>query len=177
MDTTILALGLIGQMKSLAGGTAVDGISCFSCHLHLLQKFVHWSSILTSRLTDKVKLVGSTISCEGTFLHGNLTAERRQNPHVQSYMMATDQVILVDVSSCQAQVAWHVTACSRQAQAQGTGFVSSCMLCSSDIHILDMVLNAAAQDAIGMTVQVSMWHLLGSWQPDFVLGAIPEQEV
>ncbi|KAL3163355.1 hypothetical protein ABBQ32_009744 [Trebouxia sp. C0010 RCD-2024] len=53
--------------------------------------FVHWSSILTSRLVGNVKLVGSSISCESTFLHGDLTASRRQNPHVQSYMMATDQ--------------------------------------------------------------------------------------
>ena len=57
----------------------------------LLQAFVHWSSILASRLTSKVKLVGSTISCEGTFQNGDLTAARRQNPHVQSYIMATDQ--------------------------------------------------------------------------------------
>lgn len=57
-----------------------------------LQRFVHWSSILTSRLVGKVKLVGSSISCEGTFLHGDPTAIYRQNPHVQSYMMATDQV-------------------------------------------------------------------------------------
>ncbi|KAA6422349.1 MAG: hypothetical protein FRX49_07819, partial [Trebouxia sp. A1-2] len=53
--------------------------------------FVHWTSILTSRLIGKVKLVGSSISCEGTFLSGDLTAARRQNPHVQSYVMATDQ--------------------------------------------------------------------------------------
>ena len=58
----------------------------------VLQGFVHWTSLLTSRLIGKVKLVGSTISCEGTFLNGDLTAARRQNPHVQSYVMATDQV-------------------------------------------------------------------------------------
>ena len=57
-----------------------------------LQAYVHWTSILTSRLIGKVKLVGSTISCEGTFLNGDLTAAHRQNPHVQSYVMATDQV-------------------------------------------------------------------------------------
>lgn len=57
-----------------------------------MQAFVHWTSVLTSRLVGKVKLVGSTISCEGTFLNGDLTSARRQNPHVQSYVMATDQV-------------------------------------------------------------------------------------
>ena len=57
-----------------------------------VQAFLHWTGILTSRLVGKVKLVGSTISCEGTFKNGDLTAERRENPHVQSYVMATDQV-------------------------------------------------------------------------------------
>lgn len=77
-----------------------------------LQKFVHWSSILTSRLAGKVKLVGSTISCEGTFLHGNVTAVRRQNPHVQSYVMATDQVRAPPVtklawsSGCSLTLVW-----------------------------------------------------------------------
>lgn len=47
---------------------------------------------MTSRLVGKVKLVGSSISCEGTFLNGDPTAIYRQNPHVQSYMVATDQV-------------------------------------------------------------------------------------
>ena len=59
-----------------------------------LQSFVHWTNILTSRLVGKVKLVGSTISCEGTFLHGDSTTDRRQYPHVQSYLMATDQVLV-----------------------------------------------------------------------------------
>ncbi len=58
----------------------------------VLQAFVHWSTIFTSRLSNDIKLVGSTISCESTYLHGDTTAEKRQNPHVQSYVMATDQV-------------------------------------------------------------------------------------
>ena len=61
-------------------------------HVCYLQAFLHWTGILTSRLVGKVKLVGSTISCEGTFKNGDLSAERRENPHVQSYVMATDQV-------------------------------------------------------------------------------------
>lgn len=54
----------------------------------LLQRVLHWTSILTSHLVGKVKLVGSSVSCEGTFQHG----DHRQNPHVQSFLMATDQV-------------------------------------------------------------------------------------
>lgn len=38
-----------------------------------------WFHIFTKRLTDKIKLVGPSINCE-------------QKPHVQSYLMATDQV-------------------------------------------------------------------------------------
>jgi hypothetical protein len=50
-----------------------------------------WSRIFTERITDSVKLVGSTISCEGAPLGGDPSAEWRQNPHVQSYVLATDQ--------------------------------------------------------------------------------------
>ena len=35
--------------------------------------------------------VGSTISCEGAPLGGDPSAVWRQNPHVQSYVLATDQ--------------------------------------------------------------------------------------
>jgi hypothetical protein len=54
-----------------------------------VQRAVHWSRILTDRLTDDVKLVGATISCEGT--QETETHPARQNPHVQSYLVATDQ--------------------------------------------------------------------------------------
>lgn len=53
---------------------------------------MHWSNILTSKLTAQVKLVGATISCEPCWLGGNTANARRHNPHVQSYFMATDQV-------------------------------------------------------------------------------------
>lgn len=52
----------------------------------------HWSRILTGRITDDVKLVGATISCEGANKGGVLSGEMRRNPHVQSYVVATDQV-------------------------------------------------------------------------------------
>lgn len=46
--------------------------------------------MLTSRLKGDVKLVGSTISCEGT--DATDTHPNRKNPHVQSYVVATDNV-------------------------------------------------------------------------------------
>eukprot|EP00879_Flechtneria_rotunda_P012042 GHRR01012577.1.p1 GENE.GHRR01012577.1~~GHRR01012577.1.p1 ORF type:complete len:347 (+),score=93.53 GHRR01012577.1:547-1587(+) len=54
--------------------------------------YVHWMSAFTSKLSGNVKLVGSTISCEGSPLHGQQTGKWRHNPHVQSYAVATDQV-------------------------------------------------------------------------------------
>ncbi|KAK9861622.1 hypothetical protein WJX84_010796 [Apatococcus fuscideae] len=50
-------------------------------------KASHWSAVLTSRLNSLVKLVGPTISCEG-----GSDADSWNGPHVQSYIMATDQV-------------------------------------------------------------------------------------
>jgi hypothetical protein len=56
------------------------------------QAGLHWSRVLTARLGRRVKLVGSTISCEPAWEGGDVANARRQNPHVQSYVMATDQV-------------------------------------------------------------------------------------
>ncbi|GFR43780.1 hypothetical protein Agub_g4894 [Astrephomene gubernaculifera] len=53
---------------------------------------VHWTEPFTSRLVGDVKLVGSTISCEGSPLNGDFRGKWRHNPHVQSYVVATDQV-------------------------------------------------------------------------------------
>ena len=53
---------------------------------------MHWSTILTSKLTSHVKLVGATISCEPSWQGGNTANSMRHNPHVQSYFLATDQV-------------------------------------------------------------------------------------
>ncbi|KAF8068311.1 UVR8 [Scenedesmus sp. PABB004] len=52
---------------------------------------MHWMSAFTSRLSGSVKLVGSTISCEGSPLHGQQRGRWRRNPHVQSYAVATDR--------------------------------------------------------------------------------------
>eukprot|EP00884_Botryococcus_braunii_P001513 jgi/Botrbrau1/11362/Bobra.0038s0111.2 len=52
---------------------------------------VHWSRIFVSRLTDDVKLVGSTISCETAYLKGDSSQKSKHHPHVQSYIAATDQ--------------------------------------------------------------------------------------
>jgi hypothetical protein len=53
---------------------------------------VHWSDVLFSKLSDTVKLVGPTINCEGAPEKGDVAAPWRKNPHVQSYLVATDQV-------------------------------------------------------------------------------------
>ncbi|KAK9808733.1 hypothetical protein WJX72_002733 [[Myrmecia] bisecta] len=53
---------------------------------------VRWQDILISRLNDNVKLIGPTISCEGSPKEGNVNGEWRTNPHVQSYVLATDQI-------------------------------------------------------------------------------------
>lgn len=55
------------------------------------QAGVHWSDVLTTRINNDVKLVGATISCEPAWMNGNMSNEKRQVPHVQSYVMATDQ--------------------------------------------------------------------------------------
>lgn len=47
---------------------------------------VHWSTAFTRKLTGDVKLVGSTINCGGAY------ALSAQQPHVQSYAVAMDQV-------------------------------------------------------------------------------------
>ncbi len=56
-----------------------------------LQGHKRWHELITSRITDTVKLVGPTISCEGSPQDGNVNGQWRTNPHVQSYVLATDQ--------------------------------------------------------------------------------------
>ena len=58
----------------------------------MLQANVPWHRLLTQKLLPDVKLVGPTINCEGSPFQGNVQAEWRKNPHVQSFVLATDQV-------------------------------------------------------------------------------------
>eukprot|EP00892_Ulva_mutabilis_P002781 jgi/Ulvmu1/12503/UM009_0158.1 len=51
---------------------------------------MHFTELMTSKLVGDVKLVGPTINCESTFEF--TTGERRQNPHVQSFAVATDGI-------------------------------------------------------------------------------------
>ena len=51
---------------------------------------MHWTEAFTSKLKDNVKLIGSTISCEGAPLNGNAAAEWRGNPAVSPHAWATD---------------------------------------------------------------------------------------
>jgi hypothetical protein len=56
----------------------------------------HWTDPFLSLLRGRVKLVGPTISCEGSPFQGNVQGHWRKNPHVQSYAFATD-IIGLDV--------------------------------------------------------------------------------
>ena len=69
----------------------------------VLQGHKRWHELITSRLTDTVKLVGPTISCEGSPRDGNVNGEWRTNPHVQSYVLATDQVRTVGIAECRVR--------------------------------------------------------------------------
>lgn len=55
------------------------------------QKVLHWSEIFTERLTARVKMVGSAISCEGSPKEGDVAGEWRENPYVLPYAWATDK--------------------------------------------------------------------------------------
>ena len=64
-----------------------------------MQGHVHWADVLFSKITEEVKLVGPTINCEGSPQGGNPANTWRKNPHVQSYVVATDRIgmqILLD---------------------------------------------------------------------------------
>lgn len=51
---------------------------------------LHWTEAFTNKIKDHVKLVGSTISCEGAPVNGNAAAEWRGNPAVSAHAWATD---------------------------------------------------------------------------------------
>ncbi|KAL4428545.1 hypothetical protein ABPG75_002634 [Micractinium tetrahymenae] len=54
--------------------------------------YTRWQDLFFNKLDDHIKLVGPTISCEGSPWQGNAKGEWRTNPHVQSYVLATDKV-------------------------------------------------------------------------------------
>lgn len=57
------------------------------------QGLFQWWEPFVSLLTQRVRLVGSTISCEAAPLDGDPASKVwRRNPHVQSFALATDQV-------------------------------------------------------------------------------------
>jgi hypothetical protein len=51
---------------------------------------MHWTEAFTRKLVRKVKMVGSTISCEGAPKDGNAAGEWRGNPYVKSHAWASD---------------------------------------------------------------------------------------
>ncbi len=56
-----------------------------------MQGRLRWQDLLLSRLTERTKLVGPTISCESSPKNGDVNGEWRTNPHVQS-VFAMDKV-------------------------------------------------------------------------------------
>ena len=91
------------QGLNIARGAVKACPRCRPTDADCLQAGLHWSKLLTSRLGPRVKLVGSTISCEPAWQGGNTTGAPRQNPHVQSYVMATDQVAPHSGAPCSSQ--------------------------------------------------------------------------
>lgn len=51
---------------------------------------MHWTEAFTRKLVNKVKMVGSIISCEGAPKEGNASGEWRGNPYIKSHAWATD---------------------------------------------------------------------------------------
>lgn len=66
--------------------------------MRMFQGRIHWTAPFLRRIQGDVKLVGPTISCEGSPLDGDLQGKWRRNPHVQSYVVATDRVSGPDLS-------------------------------------------------------------------------------
>ena len=92
-----LARPVLSVSISIAEALAVCLIDRLISSLIVHQGRVHWTYPFLQRLTHDVKLVGSTISCEGTPLGGMVKEKWRRNPHVQSYAVATDKVGLLDL--------------------------------------------------------------------------------
>ena len=70
-------------------------LTCWYCDKlisGLSQTETHWTTLYTSRINDTIKLVGSTINCQPVYWRSNPANKVRHNPHVQSYVVATDQV-------------------------------------------------------------------------------------
>ena len=59
----------------------------------------HWTEAFTSRLNDKVKMVGSIISCEGAPKDGNAAGTWRGVPFIISHAWATDYDALTKLIS------------------------------------------------------------------------------
>jgi hypothetical protein len=78
-----------------------------------VQNQLRWQQLLVGKLNEKVKLVGATISCEGSPFEGKVDGEWRTNPHVQSYVLATDQV-----RTCCKQGLVHRGTCNHEVQKQ-----------------------------------------------------------
>lgn len=56
-----------------------------------LQHVMQWTNAFTSMLSETIKLVGTSISCERAYWENDMDQRSRHNPHVQSFALATDR--------------------------------------------------------------------------------------
>lgn len=70
---------------------------------------MHWTEVLTGKLSNDTKLVGSYISCEGYPRNGVPDEEWRLNPYVLPHTWATDQASKTRESGLLASDARHST--------------------------------------------------------------------
>ncbi|MCJ1464020.1 hypothetical protein MMC07_002630 [Pseudocyphellaria aurata] len=73
----------------------------------------HWTAPFLSKITEEVKLVGSTINCGGAYGHPPV-------PHVQTYVVATDSRGLEVLAEAVRPLCQHVLRLSQY--AKGTVF-------------------------------------------------------
>ena len=81
-----------------------------------MQGDIAWHRLFTQRLNSDVLLVGPTVSCEGTPNRLNMS-ELRQNPHVQSFVLATNRVRSQPSLMCSRTHAHVCKRCPLSAQA------------------------------------------------------------
>ena len=92
---------LPGELLFDSQGLPFSAHKCFLTRSCTVQGKVAWHRLFTQRLSSDVLLVGPTVSCEGTPNRLNMS-ELRQNPHVQSFVLATNRVCATKSSKCSA---------------------------------------------------------------------------
>lgn len=92
-------LQALQMLCAITGKSVQDAARCVSTSSRLcrLQDDQHWTHFFTQKLTENVKLVGPTISCESR--RGPEGEDEVVAPHVQFTAVATDQVHVASFNS------------------------------------------------------------------------------